>query len=629
VGYYGRALASALSGVHRADIVHRDVKPDNALVGRDGVAKLTDFGIARDLTPAAVKLTDTATVIGTPGFMAPEQLSGQAGPLSDVFSLGVTLYVMLAGVLPRQVCSPGGRPLGILLDDAWERVPPRFVGLLRRLCAARVQDRPRSMKEAQRLIEQSGWSGATQPEPERSGLPPLPSQVFSTGGTEAPRARALPPEVLQPSSPLPDPEPSDTSYYDTLPMTPASKAVAARPGRSEATPPEASPVGPGPGEPADVEADREAPAEGAHGRRHGPVLALIVATVIAALLIAALVLRPTGGPPVTDAETAPPPDSSTTTSADTASSASIGSRPPPQAGPNTDRSDTNADKGGGRSEELGTATSQGPTAPPHGPEDTASSARPETTTGEGGSRGALPSIDSRVPPETGADRCAGVRVEELRGLSSLSTTQTGCLEDTAHDRRHASDPDVQEAPVLLFNHRAPGWPTAVEAALGRPSLANAPALAFAGLKPAYDAGRYSAVTRRARTVWVNLDKGYDLSTADVSFVAEHACRASVQVVLSGGDPDEGVTWCGRWAELAEQAGAQTAPIQDILDQLESRVSARPSGGRSAPLQRARRRPTTEEGEAGPVMGSEGEAYPVIVPRGRTPASRGAGASEET
>jgi hypothetical protein len=176
--------------------------------------------------------------------------------------------------------------------------------------------------------------------------------------------------------------------------------------------------------------------------------------------------------------------------------------------------------------------------------------------------------DSGAESAGAADRCAGIRIEELRGLPSLSAAQVACLRDTAHSRRDASDPDAQEAAVLLFNHRTSGWQVAVEAALGRPGLGKAPALAFAGIKPAYDGGRYSTVVRRARTVWANLDKGYDLSTADVSFVAEHGCRASAQVALSGGDADEGFTWCERWLDLAEQSGADTAPIQDILEQIE-------------------------------------------------------------
>jgi hypothetical protein len=173
-----------------------------------------------------------------------------------------------------------------------------------------------------------------------------------------------------------------------------------------------------------------------------------------------------------------------------------------------------------------------------------------------------------VAEPAAGDRCAGIDVADLRSLPGLTGAQVACLEDTAHGRRAASDPDTQEAAITLFNRRASGWPAAVEAALARPALANAPALAFAGVKPAYDSGRYGAVVRRAGTVWVNLDKGYDLSSKDVSYVAEFACRSSAQLALSGGDEEEGITWCERWYELAEQTGASTAPIQDLLDRLE-------------------------------------------------------------
>ena len=181
---------------------------------------------------------------------------------------------------------------------------------------------------------------------------------------------------------------------------------------------------------------------------------------------------------------------------------------------------------------------------------------------------ATPEPQTPAPMAPGGDRCGGYQVAALEGKASLTPEETVCLQDTAHSRRTAADPEIQVAAVTLYNNRVPGWASAVEAALGRPSLGNAPALNFAGIKPAYDAGRYSAVMKRAKTIWRNLDKGYQLSSSDRSFVAEFACRSSAQLALSGKDPGDGITWCERWYDLAQRAGKPTDSIQDLIDQLE-------------------------------------------------------------
>jgi serine/threonine-protein kinase len=92
-------VAEALAYAHRANVVHRDIKPANIMyeVESDTV-KVTDFGIAR-ITDASK--TRTGLVLGTPSFMSPEQIAGKkVDGRSDLYSLGVTLYQMLTGVLP-------------------------------------------------------------------------------------------------------------------------------------------------------------------------------------------------------------------------------------------------------------------------------------------------------------------------------------------------------------------------------------------------------------------------------------------------------------------------------------------------------------------------------------------------
>jgi serine/threonine protein kinase len=92
-------LSAALAQAHSMGIVHRDVKPHNVLLGPGGVAKLTDFGIARALEEGG--MTEIGTVLGTAPFMAPEQAAGlPVGPPADVFALGAVIRHAAGGALP-------------------------------------------------------------------------------------------------------------------------------------------------------------------------------------------------------------------------------------------------------------------------------------------------------------------------------------------------------------------------------------------------------------------------------------------------------------------------------------------------------------------------------------------------
>lgn len=123
VDRYFTQLARALEYAHEQAIIHRDIKPTNALVDKSGNLFLTDFGIAK-LVESSVHLTLTGAVTGTPAYMSPEQARGQQiDPRTDIYSLGIVLYEMLTGRVPFDADTP----MAVILKKIEATLPPPSV----------------------------------------------------------------------------------------------------------------------------------------------------------------------------------------------------------------------------------------------------------------------------------------------------------------------------------------------------------------------------------------------------------------------------------------------------------------------------------------------------------------------
>jgi hypothetical protein len=161
----GRELAAALAHAHAHGVTHRDLKPENVMRTREGALKILDFGLARldaDAPDAGPGLTQPGTIVGTPGYMAPEQLSGARGDArADVFAFGVLMYEYASGAHPFQASTPLAT-IGRILENSAEPLdsrradlPASFVEAIDRCLSKMPADRFASGEEIVRAVERA------------------------------------------------------------------------------------------------------------------------------------------------------------------------------------------------------------------------------------------------------------------------------------------------------------------------------------------------------------------------------------------------------------------------------------------------------------------------------------------
>jgi non-specific serine/threonine protein kinase len=178
-------VAQGLVKAHEMGIIHRDIKPANLVITKDGVVKIVDFGLAK--LAGETRLTVTGAIMGTVAYMSPEQARGEeVDHRSDIWSLGVVLYEMLAGQLPFRgeyeqavlysILNEDPEPLSSFRSD----IPSYLEEVIQKALDKEPANRYQNVRELLQDLKMAGTSGVTFPEQEKS-IAVLPFEDISPG----------------------------------------------------------------------------------------------------------------------------------------------------------------------------------------------------------------------------------------------------------------------------------------------------------------------------------------------------------------------------------------------------------------------------------------------------------------
>jgi eukaryotic-like serine/threonine-protein kinase len=287
-------VLAAVEHAHEGGVIHRDLKPENVFILPNGAVKVTDFGIAH-LAETSSRFTHAGTIIGTVGYMSPEQLRGEpVDERSDVFAVGVLLYEMLTGFNPFGTDTQ----TAVMYRIAYEEPPvlkslrpgvPRYLeAVIRKAVHKAPEYRYQSAGEMARDILERRAPKVHKGVP--LAPPPVTAPAFAaTPVPDVARAGAAATVIA-----LPDESAAEALAEAGNTAEEAPAAVAAELDAPAALVTD-QPEGPGPppsSPPAPDAADNE---EGGHGRRHLTILVAVIAVAIAAVAAVALFLLPNGG----------------------------------------------------------------------------------------------------------------------------------------------------------------------------------------------------------------------------------------------------------------------------------------------------------------------------------------------